>query len=428
MGLRRQFLTSNWKCIFGDGCQGVLTGPAPELVQGCCSYGAHLIDKKDARRVEKIAKTLTADEWENHGTKKPVIHTNKHGELVTRIKGDACVFLNSPEFGAGAGCALHYAALQRGVNPLTYKPEVCWQLPLRREDQVEEDGHVISTIRQWDRRHWGKGGLEFHWWCTEDPEAFVGTKTRLPRDGGGADRDGRRPRVYKRFLAYIRQRERLRAQRVPLPHPAVRKRSMRTGTGTGIGMERDGNVSGDGSAGADGNGRGNANGTPDAGANVDRQWRRTRPRISQNGLQTPNLAVVDTSRITEPVGRADDLPTRVARGGPTGVAPGRPENAQPAASADTPAAVAQSLSGSSSAYEGDGVDPKIRSYLSSSAKHHEAWTSSGSAPHSTHRAVDSVADRFKLRASSNRRWRPFFTRTPCQPGMEQPRPAPWCGR
>ena len=39
---------------------------------------------------------------------------------------------------------------------------------------MEEDGHVISTIRQWDRRHWGKGGLEFHWWCTEDPEAFVG--------------------------------------------------------------------------------------------------------------------------------------------------------------------------------------------------------------------------------------------------------------
>ena len=64
----------------------------------------------------------------------------------------------------------------RGVNPLTYKPEVCWQLPLRREDQVEDDGHVVSTIRQWDRRHWGKGGEEFHWWCTQDPEAFVGTK------------------------------------------------------------------------------------------------------------------------------------------------------------------------------------------------------------------------------------------------------------
>ena len=221
------FLTSNWKCIFGEGCQGVLTGPAPELVQGCCSYGAHLIDKKDARRVEKVAKTLTAEEWENHGSKKPVIITNKHGELVTRIKGDACVFLNSPGFGAGAGCALHLAALKRGVNPLVYKPEVCWQLPLRREDQVEEDGHVVSTIRQWDRRHWGKGGLEFHWWCTEDPEAFVGTKpvyqemrAELIEMVGST--------VFEQFLAYLQQRDQLRAQRVPLPHPAVRTRDAET--------------------------------------------------------------------------------------------------------------------------------------------------------------------------------------------------------
>ena len=38
------FLASRWTCIFGRGCQGVLTGPAPELVQGCCSYGAHFTD------------------------------------------------------------------------------------------------------------------------------------------------------------------------------------------------------------------------------------------------------------------------------------------------------------------------------------------------------------------------------------------------
>src|SRR5207248_7922286 len=35
------FLASPWTCIFGRGCQGVLTGPSAELVQGCCSYGAH---------------------------------------------------------------------------------------------------------------------------------------------------------------------------------------------------------------------------------------------------------------------------------------------------------------------------------------------------------------------------------------------------
>ncbi len=171
------FLTSNWTCIFGNGCQGVLTGPAPELVQGCCSYGAHLVNKKDARRVEKAAATLSPEEWQNHGTKKSVIHVNKGGETVTRLVDDACIFLNKPGFAGGVGCAFHVAAMNRGVDHMTLKPEVCWQLPLRREDAVDDDeGHVTSVIRQWDRRHWGKGGREFHWWCTECPEAFVGSK------------------------------------------------------------------------------------------------------------------------------------------------------------------------------------------------------------------------------------------------------------
>ena len=88
----------------------MLTGPAPELVQGCCSYGAHLVNKKDARRVEKAAATLTPEEWQNHGTKKSVIHENKSGETVTRLVDDACIFLNKPDFPGGVGCAFHIAA------------------------------------------------------------------------------------------------------------------------------------------------------------------------------------------------------------------------------------------------------------------------------------------------------------------------------
>src|SRR6202012_4434412 len=142
------FLTSNWTCIFGNGCQGVLPGPARELVRGCCSYGAHLATKKDARRVEKAAATLTPEEWQNHGTKKSVIHQNKSGETVTRLAGDACIFLNKPDFPGGVGCPFHIAAMNRGVDHMTLKPEVCWQLPLRREDAVDDDeGHVTSVIR-----------------------------------------------------------------------------------------------------------------------------------------------------------------------------------------------------------------------------------------------------------------------------------------
>jgi len=218
------FLTSNWTCIFGNGCQGVLTGPAPELVQGCCSYGAHLVNKKDARRVEKAAATLTPDEWQNHGTKKSVIHENKSGETVTRLVDDACIFLNKPDFPGGVGCAFHIAAMNRGVDHMTLKPEVCWQLPLRREDAVDDDErHVTSVIRQWDRRHWGKGGQEFHWWCTESPEAFVGTRPvyremqpELTKMVGS--------KAYDHFVELVEERDRLRTKGVAVPHPAVRSR------------------------------------------------------------------------------------------------------------------------------------------------------------------------------------------------------------
>src|ERR1700760_1427324 len=52
------FLLSGWNCIFGRGCQGVLTGPAEELVQGCCSYGAHFSDDEDRKRTEAHAERL----------------------------------------------------------------------------------------------------------------------------------------------------------------------------------------------------------------------------------------------------------------------------------------------------------------------------------------------------------------------------------
>jgi hypothetical protein len=234
------FLTSNWTCIFGNGCQGVLTGPAPELVQGCCSYGAHLVDKKDARRVEKAAATLTPEEWQNHGVKKTVIHTNKHGETVTRLLDDACIFLNRPGFAAGAGCAFHIAAARRGINFMELKPEVCWQLPLRREDHVDDDeGHVISVIRQWDRRHWGKGGREFHWWCTESPDAFVGKKP-VYREMQAELTEMVGAKIYDRFVALVREKERLRTKGVPLPHPAVRGRSARNGAAASVASPAEG--------------------------------------------------------------------------------------------------------------------------------------------------------------------------------------------
>lgn len=171
------FLLSRWECIYGRGCQGVLTGPAPEMEQGCCSYGAHFTDDADVARVKRAARTLKAAEWQFHreGRRAGVVTTEADGTRISRLVDDACIFLNRPGFSGGAGCALHLAATERQVPPLRFKPDVCWQLPLRREDHQSDDGHVTSVIRQWDRRDWGEGGQDFHWWCTEAPEAFTGS-------------------------------------------------------------------------------------------------------------------------------------------------------------------------------------------------------------------------------------------------------------
>jgi hypothetical protein len=196
-------------------------------MEGCCSYGAHFTDEEDATRVSDAAGTLTDAEWQfrSRGRRKTgVLRRDSHGVITTRLVEGACIFLNRPGHPRGAGCALHSAAIDRGVPPLAIKPDVCWQLPLRREDAVAENGHVTSTLGEWGRRHWGHGGMEFSWWCTEAPEAFVGRDPvyRSLRDEiiamTGQD-------VYDLLASYLASCTGQRGRQVSLlTHPTVRGR------------------------------------------------------------------------------------------------------------------------------------------------------------------------------------------------------------
>jgi hypothetical protein len=152
------------------------------MVQGCCSYGAHFVDDADAAKVEEVARHLSPSQWQfkdeaAHGV---IVRTSDDEgveEITTRLVDDACIFLNRPDFERGPGCAIHIYAHDEGVSFVPLKPDVCWQLPLRREESVDSAGWITTTITQWDRRHWGTGGDDFHWWCTESPEAFTGRAT-----------------------------------------------------------------------------------------------------------------------------------------------------------------------------------------------------------------------------------------------------------
>jgi hypothetical protein len=216
------FLTSPWRCIFGEGCQGVLTGPAPELEQGCCSYGAHFVDEDDEATTLSYAERLTDEQWQLRDVarrKGGATKVNKAGEIKTRVVDGACIFLNRPGFAGGAGCALHSAAVDAGERPLDWKPDVCWQLPLRLEDHTDDEGHVTSTLREWKRRDWGAGGFEFHWWCTEDPEAFVDHRPVFE-----TNRDEIVEMVGTTAYAMLAEHLRSRGTVHLLPHPALRRR------------------------------------------------------------------------------------------------------------------------------------------------------------------------------------------------------------
>ena len=176
-------LTSAWTCVFGRGCAGVVAGRPDD---GCCSHGAFFTEEDDLLRVTAAVADLTDDDWQlapvgRGGWTEQDAADDDDPEgvrsLRTRLVDGACVFLNRPGFPGGTGCALHRMALRTGLHPLTTKPDVCWQLPVRREQEHVErpDGTkvLMTTIGEFDRRGWGPGGHDLHWWCTGSPAAHV---------------------------------------------------------------------------------------------------------------------------------------------------------------------------------------------------------------------------------------------------------------
>lgn len=181
------WLTSSYTCIFGQGCPGIYAD-APDV--GCCALGAHFADAEDEERVAGFVAQLDEHQWQLHPGRtvrtKDWVGKDDDGERKTRtvtIDGQqACIFHNRDDFApsngpGGAGCALHGLALAQGRNPLETKPDVCWQLPIRRtfRDVERQDGSTYTevSIGEYDRRGWGAGGHDLDWYCSGNTEAHV---------------------------------------------------------------------------------------------------------------------------------------------------------------------------------------------------------------------------------------------------------------
>ena len=177
------WLTSFWSCIYGNGCEGIFKERPDD---GCCSQGAHYSEKADRKRVAKWVEHLTPETWqffdEGH-TKKGKLDINEYdeqGELKTKRVEDGCIFLNRRGFAGGEGCALHHLAIREGVHFSQTKPDVCWELPIRRSfDTIKrpDDTEInVTIIGEFDRRGWGEGGHDLDWYCSGNPVAHRGTE------------------------------------------------------------------------------------------------------------------------------------------------------------------------------------------------------------------------------------------------------------
>lgn len=189
----REFLESNWTCIFGAGCKGILDHDATEANQGCCSLGAHFGDgpagAAEALNVAAYADLLDPSIFQFHAVaagheSDPATGANGiFGDAErthTRVVEGACIFLNRPGFAGGEGCALHLAALAAGDSPTEWKPSVCWQLPLRVDWAEIDDLRESATVRRWSRADWGDHAQKMAWCCTERDdggEAYRGTSS-----------------------------------------------------------------------------------------------------------------------------------------------------------------------------------------------------------------------------------------------------------
>lgn len=164
------FLGSNWTCIWGNGCKGILPVEAEHLNQGCCSHGAQFLDEEEAMTIGALAMTLDPRRFQFHDEATSAGIYADDSRTLTRVVDGACIFHNRPGFPGGEGCALHLAAIDSGESPTTWKPAVCWQLPLRVEIAADE----TRSLRRWARSDWDDEQTTIAWCCTEEPEPYIG--------------------------------------------------------------------------------------------------------------------------------------------------------------------------------------------------------------------------------------------------------------
>jgi hypothetical protein len=213
------FMLSGYGCIWGCGCPDIR---GQGTARGCCVLGVEIYrgeedepGREDLAMIRERVEELTDEDWQNrrvalrHDGEDPWGKARfKRDSVHTRIYRGACIFHNRPDHPAGAGCAFHVAAVRRGEDPIDWKPQICWQVPLFFESDLTARTTLVRASRTAD---WGQEG-SIEWWCTEQEEAF-GAKRPVFLTMEAEIRRVCGDDVYDELAAHCRARQRARGSR-----------------------------------------------------------------------------------------------------------------------------------------------------------------------------------------------------------------------
>jgi hypothetical protein len=225
------FLLSNYRCIFGCGCPGLLNRRvAPDIA--CCERGVTFMDEDDFAHVADMVEQLTPEDCDHleHIRTRGWYQARAGKPYKTRKLGGACIFSNRSSGAAGKpGCAFHHLAQRQGKHHSETKPFICWTVPLNfSEEEPEEPGGQRTTIVSaftadaWggsddDEEPDGRGHVGY--WCVDTPDAYRGTEP-VYRSCEAELRKAIGDAAYERLAELLAQIER---PRFPMPGQVVNR-------------------------------------------------------------------------------------------------------------------------------------------------------------------------------------------------------------
>ena len=174
--VERDFLRSNWTCIWGRGCLGILDEPAEELNQGCCSVGAEFGDTDEAMLISALRRHARAGALPVPRRRRRTVASSTTPAPTPGSSTARASSSTGPGSRAAPAARCTSPPSTPASPPIDWKPSVCWQLPVRVDWVDLGDGREQATVRRWSRADWGDEGETMAWCCTEGDRAYVGDR------------------------------------------------------------------------------------------------------------------------------------------------------------------------------------------------------------------------------------------------------------